>query len=192
VQFKAEFIAALESVPDGLELFVRAMTEEVDLAAAAVNGPDELAEAASLLQRAQRVLLRFIGFHPRSDSFDSEVGVDRLAACLTDGFHADNLLTVGFMAMDGESGVVPADLVRALARAALVHSRSYFESVRQLVSEVSPPPGGELSKTSSLEDLLALPPVDGPARSVEELDEAVASIFSSSSLSSSTPTSSSG
>ncbi|RME25499.1 MAG: hypothetical protein D6798_08820, partial [Deltaproteobacteria bacterium] len=62
-QLKAEFLATLASVPRGIELFLEAVTEDLaDMVPDA--GTPEFVEAANLLQRAQRMWVRFIAFHP--------------------------------------------------------------------------------------------------------------------------------
>ena len=138
VQLEAEFIAVLASVPRGMELFIEAVTEDlVDVAPE--GGPQELAHAAELLQRAW---LRFAVFHPDLAGVEAVVGDDRLGEVLTLGFHADNLLTV-------VDGAAPQ------------------------LDEADP------FKPTTVADLLALPPYDGPSATPEEMDEPIRTMFKS-------------
>ena len=177
VQFKAEFLAVLAAVPNGIMLFVQAMSEE--LGSLAPEGAEPaLGRALDLLQRAQRIWFRFLAFHPDGGALESIAGIERITAVLDLAFHADNLATVSCMAADGESGRVKVPMLKALCAAAEDYARRYHAAVRDLVEQVAPvrDPAHPFAP-SSLADLLALPPYDGPAASVEEMDESIGALL---------------
>lgn len=177
VQLKAELLAIVAAVPGGFEILVAAVTEELG-SLVPEGGPADLASALDHLQRAQRIWFRFVTFHPDLAAVEELVGVDKIVAVLDEGFHADNLVAVCFMATDSESGKVKAPIVRALAAAAEEHAQRFHAAVSDLVEQVaSAGATGRSFESSSLADLLALPPYDGPAATVEEMDEAIASIY---------------
>lgn len=179
VQFKAEFLAVLASVPQGVELFIEAVTEDlVDMVPD--KGPQGLAEAADLLQRAQRTWLRFAVFHPDLAGVEAAVGGERLGEVLTLGFHADNLLTVCLMAGDGDSAPPKKSVQKALCGAARDYAQRYHQAVRGLVEAAAPPfDEADPFKPTTLADLLALPPYDGPAATPDEMDDAIGALFES-------------
>lgn len=176
VQLKAEFLSVVAAVPNGFDLLVRAVTEElVDLVPR--GGSPALARAVEHLQRSQRFLFRFAAFHPDPQAVERVAGVDRLSAVLDLGFHADNLVTVSCMAADGESGGVKAAVLNALAAAADDFAERYHSAVRDLVEEVAGTRDAARSfEPSTVADLLALPPFDGPAATVEEMNESIGSM----------------
>lgn len=177
VQLKADFLMALASVPRGFELFFEAVTDEL-LDVVPEDGPQQLADATEHLVRAQRVWLRLMLFHPDLDGLERTVGRERLGEVITLGFHADNLLTVCFMALDGESGTVDAGALASLLNAAASHAERYHAAVTSLAEAVAPDIHEHSPFTpSALADLLALPPYDGPPVSVEEMDDAIAAHF---------------
>lgn len=177
VQLKADFLVALASVPRGFELFFEAVTDEL-LDVVPEDGPQQLTEATEHLVRAQRVWLRLMLFHPDLEGVERTAGSERLGEVITLGFHADNLLTVCFMALDGESGIVDAGALASLLDAAASHAVRYHAAVTSLAEVVAPEVDEHSPFTpSALADLLALPPYDGPPVSVEEMDEALAARF---------------
>ncbi|MFH1468832.1 MAG: hypothetical protein ABIO70_30870 [Pseudomonadota bacterium] len=158
---------------------MEAVTEDlVDLVPE--GGPPDLVEAADLLQRAQRVWLRFFVFHPDLAGVEATLGSERLGAVLTLGFHSDNLLTISLMAGDGLSDPPCAEVLWALSAASLDFAKQYHDGVRALVEAIAP----QIDETdpfqpTTLDDLLALPPYDGPAATVEEAEEAIGAVFRS-------------
>lgn len=173
VQLKSEFLAVVAAVPNGFDLLMRVGTDEI-AALAPEGGSPTLVEAIAWLQRAQRTWFRFIAFHPDGGGLDAVAGIDRITTVLDLGFHADNLVTISCMATDGESGRVRAAVQHALCAAAVDYAERYHSAVRDLVERVVATK--EPSEPSSLADLLALPPYDGPAATVEEMDEVIGSV----------------
>jgi hypothetical protein len=180
VQLRAEFLATLASVPRGFELFLEAVTEDLaDMVPE--EGTPELVEAANLLQRAQRVWVRFIAFHPDLAEVERSVGSEQIGGVLTLGFHSDNLLTICLMATDGLSAPPSPQVLDALSAAALDHARQYHQGVRSLVEAVAPEIDTEAPfESTTVADLLSLPPYDGPAATVEEMEEAIGALFGAS------------
>ena len=177
VQLKAGFLATLASVPDGIELFLQAVTEgDGDMVAG--DGTPESADAADLLQRAQRLWVRFFYFHPDVAAVERAVGSDRLGEVLTLGFHADNLLTVCLMATDGASAAPSPRVIEALCTAARDFAQKYHHGVRSVVESVAPQIDTEAPlEPTTVADLLSLPPYDGPAATLEEMEAAIGASF---------------
>ncbi len=177
VQLKADFLMALASVPRGFELFFEAVTDEL-LDIVPEDGPEVLTRATEHLVRAQRVWFRLMLFHPDLDGVERAVGNARLSETLTIGFHADNLLTVCFMAMDGESGRIAPAVLDTLLDAAADFSARYHAAVTGLAEAVAPQVDEQTPfEPSALADLLALPPCDSPPLTPEEMDEAITAQF---------------
>lgn len=176
-QLRAQFMLTLASVPRGFELFLEAVTEGL-ADTVPRDGAPELAEAAILLQRAQRTWVRFIAFHPDLAGVERSVGIERIGGVLTLGFHADNLFTICLMATDGLSAVPSPRVLDALSAAALDGARRYHQGVRSLVEAVAPEIDTEAPfRSTAVADLLSLPPYDGPAATVEEMEEAIGALF---------------
>lgn len=179
VQLKVEFITVLANVPDGFALLAEVVTEELgDILPA--EGDPMLAEAVDHLQAAQRTWLRFVTFHPDLDAVERKVGTPRLTAVINLCFHADNLLTVCLMGADGSCGKVRPQVQHALAAAAAEYAGRYHAAVRDLVERSAPIlDAAHPFSATTLEDLLALPPYDGPAASVSGMGDSIGALFSS-------------
>lgn len=180
-QLKAAFLATLTSVPGGLDLFIEAVTEDLADTVSDEGGGLELTEAADLLQRAQRMWFRFLAFHPDLEMMERSVGREQIGSVLTHGFHADNLLTICLMATDGQSVAPSPQVLDALSAAALHYSSRYHRGVRSLVEAVAPKVDTAAPfRSTTVADLVALPPYDGPAATVEEMEEAIRALFGAS------------
>ena len=179
VQLKVEFITVLANVPDGFALLAEVVTEELsDIFP--VEGDPLLAEAVDHVQAAQRTWLRFVTFHPDLDEVERKVGMPRLTAVFNLCFHADNLLTVCLMGADGSCGKLRPRVQHALAAAAVEYAGRYHAAVRDLVELAAPSlDAAHPFSATTIEDLLALPPYDGPAAATNEMGESIGALFSS-------------
>lgn len=173
VQFKASLIKAFMAVPNGLSLLSKAGLEALSILAPGGSSPD-LVEAATHLQQGQRIWQRLAAFHTDLSLFDDTLGPVALGEALTFGFHADNLFTVSCMASDGISGVVPPATLAALHAAAADFAKRYHRTACDLAERLAPKiDATDPFRTTSLDDLLNLPPFDGRAASVDEIHEAI-------------------
>ena len=179
VQLKVEFATILAEIPGGYALLAEALADEPADLLPAEQDP-LLAKAAAHLQAATRIWLRFVTFHPDLAGVEAKVGVDRLTDVTNLGFHADNLLAVGLMGADGSCGKVRTPILHAIAGAAADHAARYHAAVEELVEAAAPRlDEGHPFGATTLQDLLALPPYGGPARSTREMDASIGALFSS-------------
>lgn len=179
VQLKVDFIGVLADVPDGFALLATIMTMEPGKILPVEQDP-ALAEAVADLQAGQRTWLRFVTFHPDLAGVEARVGTERLTDVINLCFHADNLLTVCMMGADGSCGSVPPLVHEAIAAAAADYAARYHAAVRDLVESAAPSlDPADPFKATTLQDLLALPPYDGPAASVHEMGDSIGGLFSS-------------
>lgn len=177
VQLKVEFITLLGEVPDGFALLAEVVTDELDDVTPQEHDP-VLAEAVGHLQAAQRIWLRFVTFHPDLEGVEGAIGAERLAEVISLGFHTDNLLTVCLMGADGSCGAVRPQVQHALAAAAGDFAERYHTAVRGVVELAAPTfDAARPFRTTTLQDLLALPPYEGPAAKAAEMGESVAAMF---------------
>jgi hypothetical protein len=176
VQLKATLIAALAKAPGGMMLLARSVIDALTEMVSAGGSPT-LVGAADHLQKAQRVWVRFLAVHPELATFASQPLAAELVEALNLGFHADNLLTVRFMATDGDSAPVAPPIVAALEVAAADIAQRYHQAVLELVERHAPGINpSEPFRPTDLDDLLNLPPFDGPETTVDEINEAIRSM----------------
>jgi hypothetical protein len=176
VQLKATLIAALAKAPGGVMLLARSVIDALTEMVAAGGSPT-LVGAAEHLQKAQRVWMRFLAVHPEVATFASQPLAGELVEALNLGFHADNLLTVRFMATDGDSAAVPPPIVEALESAAADVAQRYHQAVRELLERQAPSVDPlDPFRPTDLDDLLNLPPFEGPEATVDQINHAIRSL----------------
>ncbi len=172
-QFKVAFIEALAQVQGGVEALLREGAEHL--------GDDEqvkelpaLAAAVDRLQCAQRSWIRFLSFHPSAARILNDYDRTELMRLVDVGFHADNLLTVAFIGLNELRDEVDPAVLEGIAEAAKAWTGEYYGAVRDVVESAGPTidPAAPFQKRT-LADLLALPPHDEAAATVDEMDEAI-------------------
>lgn len=169
VSLRVAFARALASVPDGPVRFLQIIAESLgDLLPPDLPAPAR--EAADGLQRAQATWARLMALHPRLGRLEGVTDAAHVNRLLTAGLHADTLLLVVLIGLAPEGEPASPEVVRGIAEAAAEHARAYHRGVRTLAESLVPPLAADAATT--VDDLLALPPFDGPARSMEEIQAA--------------------
>ncbi len=175
-QIKVEFVKAISSVPDGLEIFLRVIGEHLgDLVE--VEAEPMLLEAVDHLQAAQRLWYRFLAFYPDLPGVEQQVGINRLMAIISFGFQADSFLTVCLMGASGDCESRP-EVLSALCVEARTWAERYQVAIQELAEELAPKlDEAEPFAATTLDDIMSLPPFDGPATTIDQMDEAIATAF---------------
>ncbi len=171
LQLKQNLIQVLVSVPNVAELLVDAAVESFESWARSAPSA-ALAEALAATASAQRFWFRLATFHPKLAGPHLEVSPVELAHTLLPGFLADHLLTLVMMASDGESDTTadPA-VVAALETASAEYAHPFHRSVLAFADRLAPSwdPAAPF-KPTSLDDLMSLPPHDGAALTVSDVE----------------------
>lgn len=178
MQFKLDFIGALVETDGAMDVFLEAVTGDLaEAPAASLN--EDLALAIDLLVSGLRSWVRFFSVHPDLD-VEAMGWTEAVTEAIGLGFHADNLITICFFGLDGECGEVDEDLLAGLCAEAKELAGAYYATVRDMVEAYGPSIDEEEPfRTTTVQDLLNLPPYDGETATIEEMDEAIASQFES-------------
>jgi len=178
IQAKVDFLRHLFAVPD---LAARHQREVVGaIEALAKKAPSEaVAEAArhlaALLRLDERMRVSDAIVTSRGQpSSLGEAFSEAWLEAIEHGAHADNLILVTLLGLDGHSGPVEPAILQALSEAAERHARLALEAMRRAAEARSPVVAAEdLFAARTLEDLLRLPPSEQPTLSIEEMDALV-------------------